>query len=170
MFKPWLDLYIYSHLFSNLYSAVHMHQILFWGFHIIFIENKVWKQITLKHSTVSYHNKNSWLQDSTKSKNELCCRLPHAKIALCHLWKWKRVVFYGFLELWQFCVLQHNSWKREMCMDFMQKSTQISSDDMESFIFCNIDLVQMHREAFLKVSWLYKQLVISHTGKKRTKL
>lgn len=37
-------------------------------------------------------------------------------------------------------------------MDFMQKSTQISSDDMESFIFCNIDLVQMHREAFLKVS------------------
>lgn len=49
------------------------------------------------------------------------------------------------------CVLQHNSWEREMCMDFMQKSTQISSDDMESFIFCNIDLVQMHREAFLKV-------------------
>lgn len=109
MFKPWLDLYIYSHLFffflRSLFGSTYAPNFIFRSFHIIFIENKVWKQVTLKHSTVSYHNGNIWLQDSTKSKNELCCRLPHAKVFMLSL-KMKRMRFLlphftAFYLLWQ---------------------------------------------------------------------
>lgn len=71
--------HLFTPLFRSLFGSTYAPNFIFRSFHIIFIENKVWKQVTLKHSTVSYHNRNIWLQDSTKSKNELCCRLPHAK-------------------------------------------------------------------------------------------
>lgn len=116
--------HLFTPLFRSLFGSTYAPNSIFRSFHIIFIENKVWKQVTLKHSTVFYHNGNIWLQDSTKSKNELCCRLPHAKVFVLSL-KMKRMRFYYHILLLSTimvtCVLQHSLFEGKCMIFFMQK-------------------------------------------------
>lgn len=82
LFKPWMDLYIYSHLFTSLYSAVHMHQIFLKKFPYHFHRKQSLKtsNAETQHSILP-QLKQLYRTQQNLSKNELCCRLSHAKIS-----------------------------------------------------------------------------------------
>lgn len=82
-----------SSVFIQQYICTKFH---FRSFHIIFIENKVWKQVTFKHSTVFYHNWNFFLLLLYRTQQNL--KMNYAvdllmQRSLCYLWKWKGWLF-----------------------------------------------------------------------------